>query len=55
MKIKECPFCFSSEEHYVYLVNERNTVYIYCDNCGMRGATGYTDKEAINNWNKLRR
>lgn len=43
--IRECPYCFSTDEHKVFVVVGLSLSHVYCDNCGFHGEIEYLGEE----------
>lgn len=53
-ELKPCPFCGSEDLHIDYHIenNSPKIFYVVCMNCFSQGPFHYTEKIAIDAWNK---
>lgn len=53
-ELKPCPFCGSEDLHIDYEIENGSpkTFYVVCMNCFAQGPFHYTEKIAIDAWNK---
>ena len=50
IKIKSCLFCGYDDTEVVITFGD--SYYVYCDNCGARGAKGLSEEFAVDSWNE---